>query len=95
VRRDLAADEHAAQTLQGTADAYVETTLLRRSLFEHIARSGTAVTAKGRTRAALATYLQVLDRELKLARTLGLERRQRRRVNVAEELALLHEEARS
>lgn len=77
VRQDLAADESAAATLQGTADAYVEASLLRRSLFHRLAREGGAVTGKGRTRAALGVYLSVLDRELRLAQALGFERKAR------------------
>ncbi len=75
VQSDLALDETAAVTLASLADAYCEATLLRRSLFQRLAVEGGAVTGRGRTRQSLGVYLQVLDRELRLAATLGLERR--------------------
>lgn len=70
-------DGGAAETLLGTADAYAEARLLRTSLFHTLAQQGGPVTGKGRTRAALTTYLAVLDRELRLATALGFERRAR------------------
>lgn len=50
--------------------------LVTESLGADVLRHG-VLTGKGRTRAAVTIYLQVLDRQQKLAQLLGLERRQK------------------
>ncbi len=50
--------------------------LVTESLGADVLRHG-VLTGKGRTRAAVTIYLQVLDRQQKLAALLGLERRQK------------------
>jgi hypothetical protein len=69
-------DSGAAQTLQATAEAFVEVSLLRRALFHKLAQDG-PITGKGRLRAALTAYLGGLDRETRLAQSLGLDRKSR------------------
>lgn len=59
----------------GLMDAHAETGLLRRSMFEQIARTGGAVSGKGRVRSLVTVYLGLVDRELRLATALGLTRR--------------------
>lgn len=56
---------------------YVETSLIATTLGADLATRG-ILTAKGRQRAALTAYLQVLDRQHRLALALGLERKTRR-----------------
>jgi len=56
---------------------YVEASLIADHLFNNVQQHG-VLTGKGRTRAAVATYLQVLDRVVRLGQLLGLERRQKR-----------------
>ena len=72
---DLAADDSAAATLRGTVEAYAEVRLLRASLFARLSESGGPVTPKGAARALFAAYLSALDRELRIATTLGMERK--------------------
>jgi len=54
--------------------------------------AGEPVTNKGKARALLAAYLQLVDRELRLAQALGLERRARR-VQSAGDIIREHAEA--
>jgi hypothetical protein len=77
VRADLALDAQPPATLSALVEAFAETSLLRRSMFVRIAETDGPVTSKGRVRAILAAYWGALDRELRLAQTLGLERRAR------------------
>jgi len=77
LRSDLALDRDIPTTLEALLDAFAEATLLRRSLFLRLARSGGAITSRGRSRAAFNAYLAVADRERRLALDLGLERRQK------------------
>jgi hypothetical protein len=69
-------------------ERYLETSLLAEWLGGNLLAEG-ALTAKGKARAAATLYLQVLDRLSRLASTLGLDRRARR-LNVAEQCAVLH-----
>jgi hypothetical protein len=57
-----------------SADAYLVTVLLTESLAQNLLAHG-VLTPKGKTRAAMSAFLQVLDRQVKLATLLGLERR--------------------
>ncbi|MBZ0112745.1 MAG: hypothetical protein K8J08_09800 [Thermoanaerobaculia bacterium] len=66
-----------AEIKAGLVDAYSEARLLRVTMFARLTELGGPVTAKGRTRALYTAYCSALDRELKLARTLGLDRRQK------------------
>jgi len=56
------------------ADAFVELGAVRDYLGGRLAQEG-PLTAKGRTRALLSAYLQVVDRQVRLAQVLGVERR--------------------
>jgi hypothetical protein len=75
VRADVAADDSAAQTLLGLTDAYAEVRLLRSAMFLRLVERGGPITTKDKQRALYAAYLGALDREMKLAQQLGLERR--------------------
>lgn len=74
VRADLAHDD-APETLIGLTDAYAEVRLFRSAMFLRLVEQGGPITPKGRARALYTAYLNALDRETKLATTLGLERR--------------------
>ena len=78
LRSDLAVNGDAAVTLEGLVDAYAEARLLRHSMFTRLVELGGPVTTKGKSRSLFTGYLAVLDREVRLATTLGLERRARR-----------------
>lgn len=77
VRADLALDSEAPATVEALVDAFAEVSLLRRALYARMVEAGGVVTGKGRIRSTLSVYVTALDRELKIAQTLGLERRQR------------------
>lgn len=77
LREDLAVNGSAAATFEGLLDAYAEARLMRHAMFHRLASLGGPVTGKGVARALFATYLQALDRETRLATTLGLERKAR------------------
>lgn len=64
------------QTLRRLIDAFSQTTLLREAVFCRMA--GEPTTAKGHSRRLLAAYMQLVDRELRLAQAIGLERRSKR-----------------
>ena len=71
VTRDLGGD--IPTTLTRLVSAFSETTLLRESVFMRMA--GEPTTNKGKARALLSAYLQLVDRELRLSQAIGLERR--------------------
>jgi hypothetical protein len=58
------------------ADAFVELAAVRDYLGGRLAAEG-PLTGKGRTRALLTAYLSVVDRQVRLAQVLGVERRTR------------------
>ena len=64
----------------------VPTLAILRHLGENLMAEG-ALTAKGRRRAATSAYLAVLDRFLRLAQVVGLERRQKRVPSLSEVMA--------
>lgn len=72
--------DDAAATLLGTFDGYAEVHLLRKSIWYRLTEGPNPgpVTGKGRTKALFTAYLSALDRELKLAQLIGLERRTRK-----------------
>jgi hypothetical protein len=72
LQRDLGGDLGLVKG--DTADAYLVTVLLATSLAENLLVKG-VLTPKGKSRAAMTAYLQVLDRQVKLGTLLGLERR--------------------
>ena len=73
--QDFALDGSTIMTLFGTMDAYAEAHLLRKAMFIRLTELGGPVTDKGKARGLLKTYLAAMDRELKLAQTLGFERK--------------------
>jgi hypothetical protein len=71
---DLRADADALPaTLARLVGAFSEVTLLGESIF--LRMSGQPATNKGRARALLSTYVSLIDRELRLAQAIGLERK--------------------
>jgi len=72
---DLGGD--LSQLQADTLERYQQACLVADYLFDNIARLG-ALTGKGRTRAAVSAYLRVLDRQVRLAQLLGIERRARK-----------------
>ena len=70
---------------QRTVRAFSEVTTMRQTLFERMA--GEPVTNKGKARAMLDAYLKLLDRELRLAQLIGLERKARKVASVSELLS--------
>jgi hypothetical protein len=72
---DLAINGDAAVTMEGICDAYAEARLLRHAMWTRLVELCGAVTTKGKKRALFDSYLQALDRETRLATTLGLQRR--------------------
>ena len=73
----LAVDSSTPETFVGLVDGYAEARLLRAAMFRRLVELGGPITSKGRARALYTAYLSALDRETKLATTLGLERRQK------------------
>lgn len=61
---------------QDMAQRFIELEVIADTLAADLVRHG-VITAKGKQRAAVTTYLAVVDRLNKLAQTLGLERREK------------------
>lgn len=70
-------DDGLSAALEGLVVRYAETSILADSYFEHLEQQGGPLTSRGRQRSAMSGYLQVLDRQVRLAQLIGLERRQR------------------
>ena len=85
VRRDMGGTDDAPQTLLGLQDAYCEARLFRESMFVRLVDEGGPITTKGKARALYRSYLEALDREERLAKTLGLSKRAKK-VPTVEEL---------
>ena len=79
--------EDAPQTLLGPQDAYCEAQLFRESTFVRLVDEGGPITTKGKARALYRSYLEALDREERLAKTLGLSKRARKVPTVVQLLA--------
>lgn len=77
VRADAALDGEAPETLSGLFEAYAEVRLLRQAMFIRLTELGGPITTKGKARALYTAYLGALDRETRLATTLGTDRRQK------------------
>ena len=87
LKTDLAVDGATAATLEGLITAYSEARLLRHAMFTRLVELGGPITTKGKARALFSAYLSALDREVKLATTLGLERRSKPTPSLAQTLA--------
>ncbi len=75
MRRQLREELDAAGVVKSAlADTFVEVDSIRCYLAERVEHEG-PLTGKGRTRAVLSCYLSVVDRLVKLATLLGLDRR--------------------
>ena len=86
VETDLAASD-AAETKRGLIDGYAEARLLRSAMFARLMDLGGPITSKGRQRALYGAYLNALDREVKLAQVIGLDRRTKPVESLADILA--------
>lgn len=76
LRADLAVDDgNGAETMIGLIHAYSEVRLFRHAMFVRLVELGGPITTKGKARALYTSYLSSLDREIRLAQVLGLERR--------------------
>lgn len=64
-----------AMTLQRLISAFAEASSLRSALFHRM--QGNPLTNKGKVRAMFNAYKEMLDREIRLAQAIGLERRPR------------------
>ena len=73
--RDLG--EELSALAVGQVDAYVRLEIVSDFLWSNLVDQG-VLTGKGRQRAALSAWLQVVDRQHRLAVALGLERRAKR-----------------
>jgi len=74
-------------TLLGLVDRYAEVSLLAGSYMFWLREQGGPIGTRGRQRAAVGGYLAALDRQMKLAVLIGLERKARKVGTVAELLA--------
>jgi hypothetical protein len=73
----LGLGDDAPETVLGLLEAYAEARLLRQAMFHQMTRLGGPITAKGKCRAVMTAYYAAHDREVKLATSLGLDRRGR------------------
>lgn len=94
VRADLGLTDEAeaAVTMMSIADAFAELTLMRRTMFLRMMESGGPFTKQGSTRAIMHTFIAMIDRELRVASAIGLEKKQRS-VNPLDNLKAAVEEA--
>lgn len=74
------------------SDSFVELDAVRNYLGGRLAAEG-PLTARGRTRALLSAYLAVVDRQVRLAQVLGIERRNRPAESAADIIAQYRQEA--
>lgn len=83
VQNDVHADAGAAETLRGLIDAYAEVRLMRESLWLTVAEAGGPTTTKGRIRACYTAFVSAVASEERLAKTIGLSRRQKQAIDLA------------
>ena len=86
VRRDTGLAGDAAETMRGLQEAYSEVRLFRQAMCYGWWSSRGPITSKGKARALWTAYCAASDRELKLAQTIGLERRQKKTLSPLEAL---------
>jgi hypothetical protein len=80
---DAAAGDQG-ETLRGLIDAYAEVRLMRESLWLTVLEQGGATTTKGRIRASYQAFMTAVATEERLAKTIGLQRREKRIPSAAE-----------
>ena len=73
---DLGGDDQVSVTKRGLARRHSELSVIADTILTNLLQQG-VLSTKGRQRAALTAYLNVVDRLNKLAAQLGLERRQK------------------
>ena len=88
---DLGGESGLATTLSGLIDGYAEARLFRQAMGVRLMEMGGPVTGKGKGRMLYTAYLGALDREMKLAQLIGLERRAKP-VERLEDVLAQHEE---
>ena len=71
---DLGGDSEVPAVVRELVTRFVQASAISDSLAMNVVTQG-VLTGKGRTRASVTTFLQVLDRLQRLASTIGLERR--------------------
>ena len=86
VRRDTGLAGDAAETMRGLQEAYSEVRLFRQAMYLRLVELAGPITSKGKARALWTAYCAASDRELKLAQTIGLERRQKKTLSPLEAL---------
>jgi hypothetical protein len=89
IEADLGGAEALSEISRDLVARYLETSTIAEYLAGVLVANG-PLTARGRARSALSAYLQVLDRQHRLALALGVERKARH-LNVAERLAQFHD----
>lgn len=103
VRRDLRAVilsdagytiEDAPRTLVIAAESIAQAMLIRDSAYQRLAEAGGPLASSGRVRRAFDAWVQASDRLERYIRLVGLQRRSRPALNVAEQLAQFHQEPR-
>ena len=86
IEQDLGGADALSEISRDLLARYVETSVVAEFLAGVLVGSG-PLTPRGRTRSALSAYLQVIDRQHRLAGGLGLERRAKRVPSLAEVMA--------
>jgi hypothetical protein len=87
ILRDLGGPEDVSTVRSRLSTRFVELDAIADYLIANILRDG-ITTTKGRTRAAVSAFLHVVDRQLAIAKALGLERRRRDAgLSIAEKIA--------
>lgn len=74
---DLGGEDTLSTIARDQVGRYAELGIVADYLWANLATNG-VLTGKGRQRAALTAYLQTIDRLVRMAQTLGLERKARR-----------------
>jgi hypothetical protein len=83
---DLGGEANIGVTKRELTTRFIEASTILTFLGGNILKFG-VLTTKGRQRAAVGTYLQVLDRVMRLAATLGLERQAKQVPSIEDFLA--------
>jgi hypothetical protein len=86
---DLGGADETSTVKRTLVSRFVEASALAEWLGDNILSNG-VMTTKGRTRAAVSTYLHVLDRLVTLSKAIGVDRRPKRAASLLE---ALHAEA--
>jgi hypothetical protein len=80
-------DDDAPEALRRVADGLAQAVLVRDSAFQRLVESGGPLTSSGRARRAFAVWVAACDRVERHAKVLGLQRRSRSTLSIAERIA--------